>query len=327
MIVIPKEKPVIQNINSYYIDLKKLFEHCQGEFGAGGIYFQSKSVEGIFFFDADDLLNGVFHDKEGEIQGDTVLEHLIEVASDHNFTISIYKIDSRKVYFWSNISQAKRIYKDLSTDFTDLEGLINKMSAEKLTGYIDVTINNGNEGGLIFFCDGKISGGSYSWGNGDELHSEESLNILLQKSKELGGVFHVSKILQSNEKRIAGLKEQASHEVSSTVLTLLEELLNIFERMISANKKVKRDFNSQLKMKFIEKADKYPFLDPFASEFKYSDHKITFVGQVEDKDIADGVIESINEIADDLGVLSQFRTEFTSWSKKYESELLKLNII
>ena len=327
MIVIPKENPVIQNINSYYIDLRKLFEHCQGEFGAGGIYFQSKSVEGIFFFDAENFLNGVFHDKEGEIEGDAVLDHLIEAASDHNFTISIYKIDSQKVYFWSNISQAKRIYEDLSTDFTDLEGLINKMSAEKLTGYIDATINNGNEGGLIFFSDGAISGGSYSWGNGDERHSTESLNLLLRKAKESGGVFHVSKILQPKKERTAGLKEKAPIEVSSTVLHLLEDLLNIFERMVGADKKVKRDFNSQLKMKFIEKADKYPFLDPFASEFKYSAHKLIFTGQAGDKDIADGVIESIHEIADDLGVLSQFRTESTSWSKKYESELLKLNII
>jgi len=157
MVIVPKEKAVIENLNSYYLDIKKLFEHCQGDLGSGAIHFKSPSSECAVFFDKDELLTGTFKDKRGEIVGKQAIDSLSKALVNENFAVNIYEIDPEKVYFWANIPNAERIYKDLSTEFTDLEGLIKKMSSEKLTGYIDVSINNGKEGGLIFFSNGEIS--------------------------------------------------------------------------------------------------------------------------------------------------------------------------
>jgi hypothetical protein len=137
MIIIPREKPVLENLNSYYVDVPKLVEHCKGEFGSGCIHLQSPRIEGVVFFDNDELLNSIFKNKEGQIEGQAALDSLIEAAAEHNFTIHVYKIDPKKIYFWSNIPTAKEIYNDLRTEFTDLEGLIQEMNSEKLTGYID----------------------------------------------------------------------------------------------------------------------------------------------------------------------------------------------
>ena len=156
MVIIPREKPVIENLNIYYLDIKKLFEHFQGEIGSGGVFFKSHSAEGAIFFDEDELLNGYFQEKDTILTGNTAIDQLIQAGSKHNYTVSIYRISQEEVYFWASLPSAEKIYKDLSTDFTDLSGLIKKMRSEKLTGYIDVLIGNGKESGLIFISNGEI---------------------------------------------------------------------------------------------------------------------------------------------------------------------------
>ena len=213
MIIIPKEKPVLENLNSYYLDIEKLLEHYQGELGSGGVHFRALSAEGVVFFDKDDLLNGFFRDAQGDFEGEAAIDHLIKAAGNNNFRISIYEIDADKVYFWANIPAAKVIYKNLSTEFTDLAGLVKKMSSERLTGHIDVSIGDGKEGGLIFLDHGKVIGGSYSWGKGGLNRSQKSVEALIRKTKEAGGVFHVSRI-PSPGKKMEREPEEADQKAS-----------------------------------------------------------------------------------------------------------------
>ena len=325
MVIVPKEKPVIENLNSYYLDIKKLFEHYQGDLGSGAIHFKSPSSEGVIFFDKDELLTGTFKNKGGEVEGKAAIDRLSEVLVNENFAVSIYEIDPEKVYFWANIPTAEKIYKDLSTEFTDLEGLIKKMGSEKLTGYIDVSINNGKEGGLIFFSNGEISGGSYSWGEGEVNRSKEAQKLLIEKTKKSGGAFDVSRITLPNGVLTSGSRGVGGERLSD-VLSALEELLVIFERIVTVNKGKKADFNTMLKRKFVTKAEQFGFLDPFAAEFKYVDQKISFTGNASNEELAKGVIESLKELAEELGILPQFRDESNEWSQMHARELARLNI-
>jgi len=325
MIVIPKEKPAIENLNSYYLDIRKLVEHYQGQLGSGGIHFKSPSAEGVIFFDKDELLGGVFKDRERYIQGKEVLDSVIEASSQYNFVISIYEITQNKIYFWANIPDAKKIYKNLSTEFTDLEGLIKKMASEKLTGYIEVIINNGSEGGIVFLSDGEIIGGSYSWGKGEVSALKENRELLVVKTKDSGGVFHVSRI-EASKRPVTGEINRKEQKTAADIIIVLEELLQIVESEVAKKKNIGRDFNTILKKKFVEKADKYFFLDPFADEFKYSGGKITFTGDATDDELLRGVAESVKEIAEESGFLSNLNDSLSSWSQKYAMELAKTDI-
>ncbi|MEJ2728563.1 MAG: hypothetical protein P8185_08635 [Deltaproteobacteria bacterium] len=194
MVVIPRQQPVLENLNIYYLDVRKLLEHFQGEIGSGGIHFKAHAAEGVIFFDQDQLVSGFFQNKEVSLSGNDAVERLLATGDEYNFSVNIYKIGPEEVYFWAGIPTAEKIYKNLSTEFTDLEGLVKKMSAEKMTGYIDVTIGSGKENGLIFLINGKIMGGSYSWGNGAPSPSKENQDLLIRKTKELGGTFNVCRI-------------------------------------------------------------------------------------------------------------------------------------
>jgi hypothetical protein len=318
MIVIPRENPALKGLNSYYVDVGKLLEHFQGALGSGAIHFKSPSAEGVIFFDKDDALSGVYENKQGQIKGQDALDHLTSSSAEDNFSINIYEIDPERIFFWANLPFAQAIYRDLSTEFTDLEGLIRKMNNEKLTGYITASIDNAKEEGLLFFNNGEIIGGSYSWS--EEVISRDQKNIdeLVSKTKEEGGIFHVSRIVTNNE---AGKEEQATN-----VYPMLEELLASLERVIRSNRKIKSDFKPLLKKKFLEKSESYDFLDPFAAEFEYVDGKISYYGDAGENHLVQGVLESVKEMAEELGISDQLKRELGSWFDDYQKILSRAGI-
>ncbi len=325
MIVLPREKPVLKNLNIYYLDIEKLVEHFQGEIGSGGVFFKSPSAEGVIFFDKDEVLNAVFQDKQVQLEGAKAIDRLVRAGGHDNFTVDIYRLSAQEVYFWSSIPGAEKIYKDLSTEFTDLEKLIKKMSSEKLNGYIDVSIGDGKEAAMIFIINGKIIGGSFSWDRNQSADSQTNQELLIAKTRQSGATFNVGRI------SLARMQEEkegstVNAPASGHVLSMMEEFLRIFENTVSANKKLKGDFSKLLKKKFVESAEKYAFLDPFAGEFDYSDRKISFSGTAGDQELVRGVMESVSELARELGLMPGLVAGLSAWSETYDRELKKFDI-
>jgi hypothetical protein len=326
MIVIPNDVPVLADLNSYYLDLEKLFEHCQGEMGSGSIHLKSAAKEGIVYFDQDDILNGVFFDKpKEEVNGDLAVQYVVEAATEHNFIVNVYRLTLEDAYYWAHMPNAKKIYTDLSTEFTDLDGLIKKMTSEKLTGFIEARIGDGKENAVIFYNRGKVIGGTYSWNKGPLNTSKENQDLLVQKTKKEGGTFHVSKISHTEMEPVRRKKKEDPTPPTPT-LKILEQLLRISERIITSGKKTREEFNTLLKRKFIEKVDRYAFLDPFIGEFSYADGQVFFTGEASDMDLARGVLESVKELARELGLTPQLDEELAAWLKRYGKQLKNLEV-
>ena len=325
MLVIPREKPTLGNMNSYYVRIPRLIEHFQGEVGGGALHFKSSASEGILFFDKDEILNGYTVGRNGETKGRDVIDQLIRSTESTNYILSVYQIRTEDIYFWSTIPNAKRIYQDLSTEFTDLEGLVKKMGTEELTGFIEVVIGQSQDGGLIMFNNGQVCGGSYSWGAGDSLRDDQDLARLIKMTKERGGLFHVSRMQPADSAETVLDLDPEAEEFTQTpslrVLTAIEELMVIFERAVLTVRSRDADFATLLNRKFVEKAEKYPFLDPFAAEFKYADKKISFVGDTTDEELIHGILESVLEIAAEIGAQNKLKSNLETWVKKYKHEV------
>ena len=240
MVIIPKDRPLIQNLNSYYLNIPRMLEHYQGEVGSGAIQFKSTSTEGVIFFDRDEYLEGICENKEEKLTGKGAIEFLTGSSSGVNYTIGIYGMDPDQVYFWSSIPAARRIYEDLSTDFTDLDGLMRKMSVEKLTGYIEVSLDQNMENALIFYHNGQIVGRVLFLGpwRADRLQRKPS--TLVEKTRQSGGKFHVSRISMTRGKE--GATKELGDKPSPEVITAVEELLGLFERVVGSSKASKGDF-------------------------------------------------------------------------------------
>jgi len=325
MVIIPKDRPLIQNLNSYYLNIPRMLEHYQGEVGSGAIHFKSSSTEGVIFFDRDEFLDGICENKEEKLTGKGAIEFLTGSSSDVNYIIGIYDMEPDQVYFWSSIPTARRIYEDLSTDFTDLDGLMRKMSVEKLTGYIEVSLDKEMGSALIFYHNGQIVGGSYSWDHGELIDSKESLGTLVEKTKQSGGKFHVSRISMTRGKGEA--TKEVGDKPSPEVITAVEELLGLFERVVGSSKTAKGDFHTLLKRQFLTQAETYEFLDPFSGEFQYSNRKVKFSGRANDEQMIKAVLDSVRGLAEDLRLAPELQTKSAGWFQKYHAKLTSLGIM
>ena len=325
MIIIPKGKPVIQHLNSYYLVFDKLLEHYQGVLGSGGIHLKSAAAEGIVFFDENNILNCIFRNKETLIDGSTAIGEITKSLSNNTFSVAVYKIDPDKIHFWANLQRMEAYYKNLSTEFTDLGGLVNKMRSERLTGYIEVFIEGGKESGLVFFNNGAIVGSSCSWEKGELNTSDKNHEILIRKSRESGGIFNVYKI--SLTKKAKGIVPKAREaETPPFRLDMIQELLNLFEKAVLENKKIKTGFDTLLKRKFMEKVDEYDFLDPFAAEFQYAKGKVQYTGKADNGQLARAIVICVGELSDELGMQHLLSKHLVDWTTKYSYEIKKLNL-
>ncbi|MGE5841480.1 MAG: hypothetical protein ACM335_04320 [Deltaproteobacteria bacterium] len=321
MVIVPKGNPVFENLNSYYLDIRRLLEHFQGAMGSGVIYLKSPTAEGAVFFEAHELLGGTYENRNEKIEGKAAIDRLLSPSPSENYQVSIYEVEPEEVYYWSNLPKAKRIYEDLSTEFTDLEGLIKKMSSEKLSGYIEVSLNSELDGGFLLFRNGQVVGGYYFWEKAFSV-SKENQDLLVTKAKRSGGILHVSRIsLESKEAKEAPKKSSAPE-----VIAALEEMLALVEGLCSSSPTVKADFNTLLKKRFLDLAEEYPFLDPFAGEFRYSARRIGLTSEVPDADLARGVLSAVAGLVRDQGLKDPFKSRAEVWLQKHRKRLLSLGI-
>ena len=321
MVIVPRGNPVFENLNSYYLELRRLLEHCQGEMGSGAIYLKSPTAEGAIFFEAHELLGGMYENRGEKLAGKAAIERLLTPSPAENYQVSIYDVAPEEVYYWSSIPSAKRIYEDLSTEFTDLEGLIKKMGSEKLSGYIEVSLNSELDGGVLFFRNGQVVGGYYFWEKNFS-PSRENQALLLRKTKRSGGIFHVSKISVEPKE----VKEAPKKASSPEVITALEEMLALLESLCTSSQTVKADFNTLLKKKFLDLADEYAFLDPFAGDFRYAERKIRLASEVSDTDLAKGLLAAVAGVVRDQGLKVPFGSRLEGWLQKHGKRFLSLGI-
>ena len=67
--IIPRDKPILRNLNSYYLDIPRLLDHYQWSNMTGCIQFNAKEAEGAVFFGQDQIHNALFRDSQGETTG------------------------------------------------------------------------------------------------------------------------------------------------------------------------------------------------------------------------------------------------------------------
>ncbi len=328
MIVIPKNLPVIQGLNSFYLNVARFIEHYSGEIPTGGIHFLSGRAEGIVFIDDHAVLNGIFKDKSGMLAGAEAVEHIISNTGDNNFAVTVYMIEPEYVHFWSNLPNAEVLHSNLSTEFTDLKKLIIKMQSEKLTGYVEVTIKGGGGNGIVFLNMGNISGALFPWNRKKLTNSRQDMEKLIETCQNSGGKFNVYqvKLMHNNFSETLDSSPEttsAKADDSDISIGIIEELLYIFENTCRTNSKSKSDFRNLLRRKFAEKADIYEFLDPFAAEFQYADGNIKYSGEAGTDILARGIVECVKEIAEEIDIYYPLLKAIVPWTEKYAVEIEK----
>jgi hypothetical protein len=315
IIVIPKNAPVIQNLHSCYVDVRKLIEHFQGEIGCGGILFSAPAAEGAIFFDKDGLLDGAFKSPEQSLIGGSAVEHLAESGPGCNFRISVFQLPARAVYYWASIPAAEIDGRGSNAEALDLDGLIGRLTSERVSGYLAAT--DGRREAAIFFDGGRIIGGAYPWSGGDFSHLPGHPAQFVLWCKNQKALCRVGRIPLS--------LVNGGHGSEADTLAMLEELIGLAEEVLTVNR-VQPGFDRRLKQKLLAKAERFPFLDPFAGEFEYFDQKIRFSGDTAQRELVEALIETVTELAAEAGAGDVFRDRLAGWAERNSRQFLRLGV-
>jgi len=318
IIVIPKNAPVIQNLHSCYVDVRKLLEHYQGEIGCGGILLSAPAAEGAIFFDKDGLIDGAFRSPEQSLIGRNAVEHLAESGPACNFRISVFRLSARAVYYWASILAAESYGQELSAEAVDLDGLIDRLASERVSGYVAAT--DGHREAAIFLDKGRIIGGAYPWSGGEFSHLPGHPAQFVLWCKERKALCRVGRIPLS---LVQGGAAPAGSEVDT--LAMLEELIGLAEKILTVNR-VQPSFDRRLKQKLLAKAERFPFLDPFAGEFEFSDQKIRFSGDTPHRELVEALTETVTELAVEAGAEEVFRERLAGWAERHGRHLMRLGV-
>ncbi|MDR3630050.1 MAG: hypothetical protein P4L42_06925 [Desulfocapsaceae bacterium] len=347
MIVVPKETPIIEGLNSYYLNIEKLFAYYQSILDGGCAFFQLPAAQGVIFFNASSLLEGTLREKTSFRMGQEAVEGIIDATKSKNVLISIYKVPAEKIPFWTSVANAEDLFKDLSTEFTDLEGLVRKMISDHLTGYIEVAFNDG-EMAVLFLRNDQMVGMMSSAGGWRLLKTDKLPLELIEKSRKTGAVLNVRRIAPEKSVMVGPPLEtempareggipafsQPGAAVSAPqagqpilkIREMLQYLLLIYDKYISGNRKIQGDFQTILKRKFIERVDKYDFLDPFAADFRYAKGVMEYTGPVDDVRLATALLECLQEIAAENDMRAWLDKSMWPFKEKYSSEIDYLNV-
>lgn len=335
MMVIPNQPPIVGGLNSYYLNVRKFFEHQQSELGSCGIHLKSPHMEAMVYFDSGQLLSATCQTIAGAVTDEEAMQQLLSAVEKHNFTVSVYQIDPDMIHFWANAMHATPLHRDLSTDITDLDRLIAKMINQQLNGFIEVLIGDGVESGILFFNSGKIIDAHTSAGEAGE--TVEHVRRLVAETTAKGGTFNVCTI-GHHQKTGAGAVKRMESKVQSAdagtappatpsvdPIPMIEEVLSLAASVCAESKRAK-DFTSHFRKAAVELADKYSFLDPFLNEFEFSGGKLRLERKVQPQALAAGVLECIQRMMASLGLASRFREKADGWFRVNAQDLKGLGV-
>jgi hypothetical protein len=196
------------------------------------------------------------------------------------------------------------------------------MKSEGLTGLIEVRGPKDRPVGVILFENGGILEIFCSLvGNGSE-PIEDRMGALLETSRNGGSTFSVRQISPPSAADAAPVTA-AGGNTTERDFTMFEELIDIFERAVISNRK---DFKNLFRRCCIDNAERFDFLDPFVGEFDYSQKKVTFTGDADDKALARGLLTILTELADELQISNQVRHAMNRWANRWESVLGRYDI-
>jgi len=322
--LIPETQPVFRGLNSYYVDVTKFLEYLRSSDATGCIKFSSIDTDCIIFYSKGKIINPFCNASGNTYYHNDAISAIKKIVEKRQCKIDVYSIDENQIFFWANLSRAKTLYDNLTTDLTDLGKLLRKVETERITGIIEVSIKNGTRPALMLFYQGLLVGTHRPWVDDQVTNDDSVVDYLRRETSQHGGSFCVKTIPMeevTSESQANALTDHRSDVTAAQSLAMVGEMIYALESLVSERVKGQPPFSLTLKKKFIEKADLYPFLDPFADEFAYGERKVRFDGDATPVELSHAVGRCLLEIADGYRLKGDLEREFSRLREHYPSAM------
>ena len=273
--IFPKVQALFENLNTSFTNVGELLLDLQANSVTGYVQVSFWEYEGILFLNSGSIVNAI-EETEGKRKiGQDAMINVTARAKTRDGTISVYSLSKEMVNMLSGVVESEVVHKDLSTEYTSLEKLITKLQGEGHTGYIEINFKGEKGSGIIFLQAGEPIESILSTG-GEVVSGFEILPRIVQAATTFDATFNVYKAAVE-QTFTEGTEIIAGFDLPQ-LLEVWGEIINTAEKAINGQSGDGHFLNT-FKDTQIEKADEYPFLNPFDNEFEYKDGQVAFSGE------------------------------------------------
>jgi len=275
--ILPKGEVVHENLRTAFVDLSNFLQTLKEDNFTGYVQVSFWDYEGILFLEAGEIVNA-FEETQGKRKGgEEAVENIIHQSKQKDGRINVYSLIPEMVTIFASTSMKEATYKDLSTEFTSLDKLMDKLSKENHSGYIDIILNDKKGGGIIFFQDGEVVEAAMTDEKSAGIYGKDMLNKIIDDVQKRGATFNVYRVALEGGSERTGIAQTLDLQGA---IEIMQELMRNIESSVDELSKRKNAFRDHFNQALVEKSEDYPFLDPFAAEFEYKNGKISFSGKV-----------------------------------------------
>jgi hypothetical protein len=327
--LLPKEKPFLSGLNSYYLDVEKFIQHLQGEIGTGCLYGKGADQELMVYFDEADIVRGLTQNRGEHALASEQLDHVLAALIQRNFQVSVYYLDPDSIFFWGQLPAFRRSKSRLSSTKVSLPDLVFRLNKKNFSGFIEVDVQGRNDCAVLFFYQGQRRGGSYYWGTGGLSPADDDYNTLLAMLQKSGGSYGLG-YFTSDPVATAPLVEPLkttedddvpfpSSEAPTRIATEIDEAVNEFLSVFLETVHAKNDFEPliELKLKFIDFVSIYPVLDPYGTAcVLHKNGSVTFADDAAAKAGAEGIVDCVWMVVEEHKLHKKFRAGLKKMTAK-----------
>ncbi len=324
----PRGELIHRNLSSDYTDVPQLLSSLTSDGFAGVVEVQGKARKGVFLLGGGKIINAALKLEEHpeEPVGQEAIEQLLSLSSEPGVLVNVYRMAQKEVELLAGTLNCEVVFRNLSTDFVRFDRFIQKLTDEKHTGYIEIFTKENQPVGILSLKDGEVAGFLVTGESPrSSFFEQKAVPALLSEFGRQGVLFTVYKAIPnaqvqkhdangSKQGASPGTERRTGSEERTTAKTtgaveqavvndpeygrneFLAGLQKVFTRIDKFLDGISRKgaFQRAFKRACIEKADSYPFLDPFEGLFGYENGEMRLDVGVPVVEFAAGVADCLN---------------------------------
>lgn len=339
----PKDRTLYSNLNTSFTDFGELLLDLKGKSTTGYVLVSFRSYDGVLFIDGGEVTSAVEQDGDAKLTGDAAASSIILHAREKSGCINVYTLAPELLRLLTRVVDADALYRDLTSSFTSLEKLVEKLQEDKLSGYVEVNLNGGHGGAMIFFEVGRLVECVFST-DGQTATGPDRLPAVVEATASAGGSFNVFRATEPGAKASPAVTPTPMPVASGTpaeageparppldVLTIWSEIISGVESVVDELSKGGR-FATTFKEVLVARAVTYPFLDPFSAEFGYANGTVTFEGPMPadfSKGVGDCLLDAVSRLAFQLkraDLETRIRNRLADFGAEHKAIIEKLEL-
>lgn len=290
-----KGKLTYRNLNTTYTHIDQFVAGLEKERFTGYCTIGFWEYDAVLFFLAGKIATGL---EEHGVRAETVRTGEAAVASilarghEKDGEINAYTLPTERAALLIASVDGTPKYENLSTDLTSLDRLMAMCKKDGLSGYLDITLEQGAGIVNLFFTNGRLVEAAFASPDNRMVGEPIALDEVIRLCHEHGALFTVYQASAASLGQNAG---SLDGQVPDEAIRLFEALLAQVETVVAAVIKP-GEFQGLLKHFLTQLDNTYGFLDPFVGDFRYADKTLSYSGDAEYHVFVDGLCDLLNTI-------------------------------